>query len=85
MITPDTIKEYTWCDGDIDGYSRSGRWKKEILTDEEWNFIDRMISEIGLIRKNLVSEGFKEAHEKKKERFDSLETYQILEQYEPKS
>lgn len=44
-----------------------------------------MISEIGLIRKNLVSEGFKEAHEKKKERFDSLETYQILEQYEPKS
>lgn len=85
MITPEKIKEYTWCDGDIDGYSRSGRWEKEILTDEEWNFIDRMISEIGLIRKNLVSDSFRAKHEEQKERFDSIETYQILEQYEPKS
>ena len=85
MITPDKVKEWTWCDGDIDGYTRSGRWEKNILSDEEWDFIDRMVSEIGLIRKGLVADSFKEAHEKKKERFDSMATYQILEQYESKS
>ncbi|MGJ8654356.1 MAG: hypothetical protein ACSHX8_13940 [Opitutaceae bacterium] len=85
MITVEKLKEWTWCDGDSDGYSRSGRWKKNILTDEEWKFIDRMVSEIGLIKKNLVTESFKEAHEKKKDRFDSIETYEILKQYKPKS
>jgi len=85
MITPEKVNEWTWCDGDSDGYSRSGRWKKNILTEKEWNFIDRMVSEIGLIRKDLVADSFKEAHEKKKERFDSIETYELLRNYKPKS
>ena len=85
MITLEKVKEYTWCDGDIDGYARSGREKKNIISEEEWCFIDKVISEIGLIRKVPVAEIFIRNHERKKKEFESPEVYQLLVDYELKS
>ena len=85
MITLDKVREYTWCDGDIDGYARSGRGKKNIISDEEWRFIDNVIFEIGLIKKVPVAETFIQNHERKKKEFESPAVYQLLVDYEFKS
>jgi hypothetical protein len=71
MITRDKLKEYTWADGDIDGWSRSGRTSD--ITSEEWYCIDGFFSEITVIRRNLATDGFKEQHVNKvRSHFDSL-------------
>jgi hypothetical protein len=85
MITKEKVKEYTSFDGDIDGYARTGRGKKNIINDEEWSFIDKMVSEIGLIRKVPVTDSFVQQHKNKRNEFESPEVYQILVDYETKS
>jgi hypothetical protein len=84
MITEAKLKEYIWCRGDIDGYIRSGRVEKNIITDEDWKFIDEMITKIRLIRTGLAAKKFVENHEKEKRKFDSVQTYKLLQNFEQK-
>jgi len=84
MITETKVREYLWCNGDIDGYARSGRAEKNIVSDEEWAFIDEVVTKIRLIRNGLASQEFQKAHESDKACFDSEDTYKLLQTYEQK-
>jgi hypothetical protein len=84
MITKKILEENIWAGGDIDGYSRSGRVSD--ITNEDWLFIDQVLSAITMIRRGLVSDSFRSEHEQTvKHEFDSHETYEFLRQYEMKS
>ncbi len=84
MITAAKVKEYIWCDGDIDGYSRSGRADGGIINDDEWRYIDQVLAKITLIRNGLASDDFQAIHEEDKKQFDSQESYELLKEYEAK-
>lgn len=82
MITKAKVNVYIQLDGDIDGYARCGRSALNVLTEDEFIFIDKTVSEIGLIRKNLASESFRQKHEEKLKGFDCSDTYEMLKAYE---
>ncbi|MFC1498349.1 hypothetical protein ACFLS1_07770 [Verrucomicrobiota bacterium] len=83
MITEDKVNEYIRFDGDIDGWVRSKTCHDEVLTEDEWSFLDSMVSERTIIRKNLASPEFKDSHEEKiKTQFDCEATYNTLAAYE---
>lgn len=84
MITREKLKEYMWCDGDIDGYSRSGRVKKNIISSEEWRFLDETLAKMTVIRNELGSKEFVAAHDAEKSEFDSEETYELFREFERK-
>jgi len=84
MITQDKLREYIWAGGDIDGYARSGH--RSDITDGDWFLIDRMLSAISIIRRGLAADTFKKQHQDQvREAFDSMETYQALQNYEAQS
>jgi hypothetical protein len=76
MITEAKINEYIRC------YKTSGRPHIKIINDQEWHFIDQMVSKIGLIRRGLASKDFEENHQDDLSKFDSPKTYKILQEYE---
>lgn len=84
MITQDKLREFIWAGGDIDGYARSGR--RSDITDVDWFLIDRMLSAITIIRRGLAADTFRKQHEDQvREAFDSMETYQMMQEYETRS
>ena len=84
MITQDKLHEYIWAGGDIDGYARSGR--RGDITDNDWFLIDQMLSAISIIRRGLAADTFKKQHlDQVREAFDSMDTYQALQNYEAQS
>lgn len=85
MITKEKVSEYISFNGDIDGWVRCNADKKGILTEDEWSLIDIVVSEIGLIRKELVAPEFRDEHAQKIHgTFDSTATYDLLVAYENK-
>jgi hypothetical protein len=84
--TPEAAKlrEYIWAGGDIDGYARSGR--RSDITDGDWFLIDGMLSAFSIIRRGLAADTFKKQHQDQvRKAFDSMETYQALQDYEAQS
>lgn len=84
MITKDKLQEYIWADGDMDGYSLSGRTGP--ITYDDWHFLDQMVTAITMIRRGLAADSFRRDHEETVRReFDCRSTYQMLTEYEMKS
>jgi len=61
MITSDKVRIYEKYDGDIDGFARSSKISElDILTDQDWRFIDEILQRLLIIQSGLGSTDFEE-------------------------
>ncbi|MFC5049053.1 hypothetical protein ACFPK9_15850 [Rubritalea spongiae] len=59
MITVEKIKIYQRFRGDIDGFARAGA--PDPITDDDWRWIDNILSRLHMIHNVSVSKDFKES------------------------
>ncbi|MEP6849316.1 MAG: hypothetical protein ABI999_10700 [Acidobacteriota bacterium] len=56
MITVEKVKVFASWDGDIDMFTRAGRkWEKDLVSDDDWALIERILQDQIVIKRNLVS------------------------------
>lgn len=61
MITLEKIRVYSKYGGDSDHFARVNNQQDRLLiSDDDWAHIDRFITDIGLVEKNLTSRKFAE-------------------------
>ena len=61
MITKDKINIYLKYNADIDSWARYGtKSDKNVLKDDDWYTIDKLIQNATLLKNNLASEKFKD-------------------------
>jgi hypothetical protein len=76
MITKEKLNVYRWFNGDIDAWARSGSSsQKEAMKDEDWFMIERLIQDVVLMQKGLISDDFlKDVNKRLNDNCDNEET-----------
>ncbi|MEX0315854.1 MAG: hypothetical protein AB3N18_16870 [Allomuricauda sp.] len=79
MLTLEHLKVYHKYNGNGEYWDRSNSKKdRMILSDENWNLIDNLKTEIKLINDNLASKDFEEKVKLKLKKYADAETQQYL-------
>ncbi len=59
MLTREKLKRFEEFDGDLDGWTRMRRANDDsFMTVEDWNLIDRLVMNLGIVQSGIASGQF---------------------------